>query len=266
VGSWTSQVTDLPLALAQMRCEKGDWAGNLARTAELMAQAQATGCAVIVFPEASLSGYADYRRFPAAAQPLDSPLVQAAVALTARYGISASFGLLEPNAGDSRPLVTQILAAGGRVLGVYRKVHIVDEDVELFSVALAMPVFDLPVAGATIPCALAICSDSDRPDLFAAFARQGARIVFHSAAPGLYGRRTDAAGWQAGYDWYRGHLAHHLGMAAQANHLPIAVAAQTGATVDEDFPGGSCVFGPDGTLLLAAPDWSETLLITTVAV
>ncbi|MDQ2809145.1 MAG: carbon-nitrogen hydrolase family protein [Chloroflexota bacterium] len=259
-------MAELTLALAQMCCEKGDWAGNLARAETLLAQAQAAGCAVIVFPEATLSGYADYRRFPAAVQPLDSPLVQAAVALTARYGISASFGFLEPNPADPRPLVTQILVAAGRVLGVYRKVHIVDEDVALFSAATATPVFDLPVAGATIPCALAICSDSDRPDLFAAFAGQGARIVFHSAAPGLYGRRTDAAGRQAGYDWYRGHLAQHLGAAARVNGLPIAVAAQTGATVDEDFPGGSCVFGPDGTCLIAAPDWAETLLITTIAV
>ena len=73
-------MADLTLALAQMRCEKGDWAGNLAQTETLLAQAQAAGCAVIVFPEAALSGYADYRRFPAAAQPLDSPLVRAAVA------------------------------------------------------------------------------------------------------------------------------------------------------------------------------------------
>ncbi len=259
-------MAQLTLALAQMRCEKGDWASNLARTADWMAHAQAAGCAVIVFPEAGLSGYADYRRFPAAVQPLDSPTVQAAIALTARYSIAASLGFLEPNPADPRPFVTQILVAGGRVLGVYRKVHVVEEDVAMFSAAGVMPVFDLPVEGAAIPCALAICSDSDRPDLFAAFAQQGARVVFHSAAPGLYGRRTDAAGWWAGYKWYRSYLTEHLGPAARTNRLLIAVAAQAGATVDEDFPGGSCVFDLDGTCLIAAPDYSETLLITTVTV
>jgi predicted amidohydrolase len=31
--------------------------------------------------------------------------------------------------------------------------------------------------------------------------------------------------------------------------------------VDEDFPGGSFIFAPDGSLLAAAEDWRETLLV-----
>ena len=110
-------------------------------------------------------------------------------------------------------------------------------------------------------CALAVCADSDRPALFAAFARKGAQIVFHSSAPGLYTRRTDAASWQAGYDWYKGYLAPQLPGYARAHGLYIAVATQTGRTVDEDFPGGSFVFGTDGACLARTPDYQETLLI-----
>lgn len=259
-------MTQLKLALAQMRCEKGDWAANRAAHVRYMDQAEAAGCDLIVFPEASLSGYADYRDWPGAVRELDSPEVQAFVALTADYRLVVSAGFVEPNPADPRPFVTQILVQGGRVLGVYRKVHILDEDAPAFSGATAMPLFDLPLAGGPLPCALAICSDSDQPALFVEYARQGARIVFHSAAPGLYGRRTTEAEWWAGFHWYEGDLAQTLGVAAEAHHLPIASVAQAGATADEDFPGGTRIFSPDGTVLAALPDYHEGLLITTVAV
>jgi predicted amidohydrolase len=85
--------------------------------------------------------------------------------------------------------------------------------------------------------------------------------VLHSSAPGLYGRRTDEASWQAGFDWYKSHLAERLPVYARNHHFPIVVTTQTGATMDEDFPGGSFVFGPNGETLAATPDWREMLLV-----
>jgi predicted amidohydrolase len=256
-------LTRLTVGLAQMRCEKGDWPGNLARTQAYLARAAAAGCAIAVFPEAGLSGYADPVRFPQSVQPLDSPLVAQFVALTARYPLAASGGFLEANPAG-KPFVTQVLAQGGEIRGVYRKVEIVDEDALYYAPGSARPVFTLALPGGAIRCALAICADSDRPDLFAAFAAGGAQVVFHSSAPGLYERRSDAASWQAGYDWYKGYLAERLPGYARAHRLPIAVATQTGRTMDEDFPGGSFVFGPDGACLAATPDYHETLLVYTL--
>src|SRR5690348_17547371 len=130
----------------------------------------------------------------------------------------------------------------------------------MYAAGSAMPVFTLPTRDGAVPCALAICADSDRPALFAAYAAQGARVVFHSSAPGLYTRRTDAASWQAGFAWYSGYVGERLAVWAQRHRLPIAVATQTGATADEDFPGGSFVFGTDGAILAQAPDYQETLV------
>jgi predicted amidohydrolase len=137
----------------------------------------------------------------------------------------------------------------------------VEEEAEWFAPGSDMPVFTLPVRDGVLRCALAICADSDRSALFAAYAAQGARVVFHSSAPGLYTRRTDAASWQAGFAWYEGFLAASLPGYARAHRLFIAVATQTGRTVDEDFPGGSFVFGPDGTLLAGTTGPEETLLV-----
>jgi predicted amidohydrolase len=252
-------MTRVRIALAQIRCEKGDWPGNLDRAAGYMAQAAAQGCDIIVFPEAGLSGYCDPARFPQAAQPLDSPQVRQFVAQAAHSGIAASGGFLETNPGG-KPFVTQILVHDGRIAGVYRKVNL-GEDEPMYAAGSAMPVFTLPTRDRAVPCALAICADSDRPALFAAYAAQGARVVFHSSAPGLYTRRTDAASWQAGFAWYEGYLAASLPGYAREHRLFIAVATQTGPTVDEDFPGGSFVFGPDGMRLAGTTGPEETLLV-----
>jgi predicted amidohydrolase len=250
----------LKIALAQMRCEKGDWEGNLERAERYMAQAADAGCHVIILPEMGLSGYNDPSAFPESVQSLTSPLIQHFASLTARYGIAASGGFIETNPAG-KPFITQVLAQDGCITGVYRKIHVVDEEAAWFSSGEVMPVFDLSLWGGQVNCALAICADSDRPDLFKTFAQKGASIVFHSSAPGLYGRRTDEASWWEGFNWYKGYLFERLPSYARENKLYIAVATQTGATVDEDFPGGSFIFGPDGECLAGTDDYAETLLV-----
>jgi predicted amidohydrolase len=250
----------LKLALAQMRSEKGDWAGNLERVERYMAQASAQGCDIVVFPEMSLSGYCDPTRFPESVQPLDSEWIERFVRLTGQYGITASAGFIEANP-HGKPFITQVLAQDGCLIGSYRKRHIVDEEADWFSAGDYTPVFHLLLPQGEVDVALAVCADSDNSAVFADAARGGAQIVLHSSAPGLYGRRTDEASWQEGFDWYKSHLRERLPRYAREHGLYIAVATQTGSTVDEDFPGGSFVFGPEGECLLASPDWAEMLLV-----
>jgi predicted amidohydrolase len=250
----------LRIALAQIRSEKGDWPGNLERAERYMAQARDQGCGVIVFPEMYLSGYCDPARFPDAVRPLDSEGIDKFVRLTGKHGIAASAGFIERNPGG-KPFISQVLAQGGRLVGSYRKRHVVDEEADWFSPGDHTPIFKLKLPEGEIVCALAVCADSDNPDVFRDAALGGAKIVLHSSAPGLYGRRTDEASWQAGFDWYKTYLADRLPSYARDYGLYIAVATQTGATVDEDFPGGSFIFGPDGECLAASPDYSEMLLV-----
>lgn len=256
---------NLRLALAQMRCEKGHWEGNLAQVERLMSDARAADCDFIVFPEMGLSGYCHPEWYPEAVEPLDSTRVQRFVEMTGRYGIAASGGFIEANP-DGKPFITQLLAQNGQAVGVYRKVNVVEEEAELFSPGSVTPAFTLPLPGGDLPCALAVCADSDRPDLFRAFAEKGARVVFHSSAPGLYGRRTDADSWREGYEWYRAYLAERLPDYARDNKLFITVATQTGATSDEDFPGGSFVFAPDGSCIASTDGPGEVLLLCDLGV
>jgi predicted amidohydrolase len=255
----------LRIALAQMRCEKGDWEGNLARAEGYIREAAQEGCDVLVLPEMSLSGYCDPAKFPDALQPLRSPLVARFVEMTARYGIAASGGFIEANP-EGKPFITQVLAQNGKVVGVYRKVQVVDEEADWFSPGSDTPVFNLETREGDLTCALAVCADSERPDLFRRFGEGGAKVVFHSSAPGLYGRRVTEEDWRKGYSWYTGEITEQLSQYARDNRLHIAVATQTGATVDEDFPGGSFLFGPDGGVLAQTDGWEETLLLCEVDV
>ncbi|HEX9991020.1 MAG TPA: carbon-nitrogen hydrolase family protein [Chloroflexia bacterium] len=250
----------LKIALAQMRCEKGDWQGNLVRASEYMACASTEGCHIVIFPEMGLSGYCEPSKFPHAAQPLDSIWVKRFVDMAAQHGIAASGGFIEANPAG-KPFITQILAQDGRVAAAYRKIHVVDEEAELFSPGGGVAIFNLRLPHGDLPCGLAVCADSDRPDLFAEMARKGARIIFHSSAPGLYVRRTDEGSWREGFEWYQSYLAERLPAWARDNRLFIAVATQTGATIDEDFPGGSFIFGPDGSCLTGTDSHAETLLV-----
>lgn len=254
-------MTHLKIALAQMRSEKGDWEGNLRQVEHYMAAAKAEGCDIVVFPEMSLSGYNDPALFPESVQPLDSEWVKQFIDLTGKYRTIASAGFIETNPAGGKPFITQVLAHNGHILGTYRKRHVVDEEADWFSPGHTTPIFRLDLPGGALPIALTICADSDNPAVFADAARDGARLVLHSSAPGLYGRRNTQAEWQDGFDWYKSHLTGRLPLYAREHNLYIAVATQTGQTVDEDFPGGSYVFGPDGEYLAASPNYDEMLLV-----
>ncbi len=86
-------------------------------------------------------------------------------------------------------------------------------------------------------------------------------MVFFCAAPGLYGRRLDQAGWQSGFDWWSkaalGDAARH----ARRLGLWVALSTQAGATADEDFPGLCALVDPSGAVVGALPDWHEATLL-----
>jgi predicted amidohydrolase len=250
-----SPIASLRIALVQMRSEKGDIAGNLARIREQVADAARHGAEIVAFPEMSLTGYIDPARWPDAILDLDSPAVAQLTALTAGSGMTLIAGIVERNPAG-KPFITQVVAQGGTLAGFYRKITVVDEEANWFAPGEGVPVFE----HRGVWFGVAICADIDNPAVFRSAAEQGARIIVTCAAPGLYGEQA-TRDWRAGYDWWRGECATKLGGYARELGLPIAVATQAGRTIDEDFPGGGYLFGPDGALLAATPDWSEGILI-----
>jgi predicted amidohydrolase len=247
------------VALVQMRCEKGAIGANLDAMAAHLRECVARGAEIVCFPEASITGYVDPGRYPEAVVRLDGPEVARFVALTRDCGMTALAGIIEANP-DGLPFITQVAAREGGVVGVYRKRTIPEDERALYAPGTEAAAF----VHAGILCGMAICADIERAEVFADCARQGARIVFEAAAPGLYGEQA-TRDWGAGYAWWRSECETKLGAYARANRIFVAVATQAGRTRDEDFPGGGYVFGPGGTCLTSTDDWSEGTLYATVA-
>jgi predicted amidohydrolase len=242
------------IALVQMRCEKGDIAGNLTRIGAEIAAAEERGVEIVAFPEMSITGYIDPAIWPDTVLDLDSIPVKEFAAMTDVRSVTAIAGIVERNP-DGKPFITQIVARDGRLVGFYRKNTVVDEELEWFSPGESIPIFE----HRAVRFGISICADIDNPAVFESSVAQGARFVLELAAPGLYGKQ-ETRNWQSGFDWWREKCAGQLGGYAREHRIHIAVATQAGRTVDEDFPGGGYLFGPDGATLAATAGWSEGVL------
>jgi len=237
-----------------MRCEKGAVNDNLASIAANLQAGAGQGIEIMCFPEMSITGYANPQLHPEAILHLDGPEVARFVSMTRDIPITAIAGLIEANP-QGKPFITQIIAQTGKLQGVYRKKTIVDEEAEWFAPGATIEVFQHP----KVAFGVSICADIGTPEIFTQYAKQGARIIFEAAAPGLYGPQA-TRNWLSGYQWWQNECHSKLGRYARDNRIYIAVATQAGRTIDEDFPGGGYVFGPDGTCLHSTSDWSEGVL------
>jgi len=240
------------IGLIQMTCEKGAIDHNLAAMARCLAEAAELSVDIVGFPEMNITGYADPTRYPDAILRLDGPEVARVLEMTSGLPLPLTVlaGLIEENAAG-KPFITQIVVRDGQLLGCYRKMTIVDEETAWFSPGDGVAVFDHD----GLPFGIAICADIDTEAVFAECARQGARIVFELAAPGLYGEQA-TRDWRSGFAWWADECEQHLSQYAEKFGLWVAVATQAGRTVDEDFPGGSYLFAPDGRRVFATPDGS----------
>ena len=252
------------IALVQMICEKAAIARNLAQTAQYIEQATAESVNIIAFPETNLTGYVNPEQHPTMILRLDGPEVTQACALTEGKSLTALVGILEENP-DGKPFISQLVVRDGRLVGVYRKMTQGEaEDGSLedwHAVGASVPVFQHDA----LTFGIAICADSGNEHVFAECARQGARIVFEVAAPGLFGDQA-ARDWESGFRWWEGDCQTLLSRYAATYGIWIAVATQAGRTIDEDFPGGGYVFAPDGRRIFATPDGSAGMVVVEVPV
>lgn len=248
----------LNLALVQMRCEKAAIDANLSQIARYIADATRAGADVVVFPEMSITGYADPTRMPEAVVRVNGPEVARFLEITRGHGVAVVAGIIESN-GNEKPFITQLVARNGELLGAYRKRNVAADEVKWFSAGSEPFVFD----HAGVRFGLAVCADIDASAVFADCAARGATVILECAAPGLYGDQA-TRDWRTGWEWWRGECHTKLGVYAREFRVHIAVATQAGRTIDEDFPGGGYLFGPTGTCLAESADWSEGMLRATV--
>ncbi|HEY3507353.1 MAG TPA: nitrilase-related carbon-nitrogen hydrolase [Actinocatenispora sp.] len=170
------------VAVGQMVASE-DWSENLATCTGYVKQAADAGADLLVLPEGVLVRFTEDRaRVRTAAQPLDGPFVTGLVASTAGTGLTVVVGVHEPGP-DGRAYNTLVVAADGRIVTVYRKLHLYDAfgSVESENV---IPADDPPVtftcAGLTV--GLMTCYDVRFPELARLLATAGAEVLVLPAA------------------------------------------------------------------------------------
>jgi len=173
----------LRIALVQQLCEKAAIRQNLESVSHFLAESAARGVDIVGFPEMNITGYADPTRYPEAVIRLDGPEMKDFFRRTADFQGTVLAGLIEENP-RGKPFITQVAARHGKLLGIYRKVTIKEEEELWFSPGEGVPVF----CHEGLTYGISICADIDNPLVFAECSRQGAQMVFELAGAGTVRR------------------------------------------------------------------------------
>ena len=227
-------------------------AANLEKAEKLVARAAATGADLVALPEKwDAIGEAD--TLYAAAEPLeDSQAVRAMADWARTHGITLVGGSIAEQREGHEKLSNTSVAFGpdGEVLGVYRKIHMFDVEVEgqVYRESEAQEGGEEPVVvrGEGWPVGLTVCYDVRFPELYRILALEGAELV---TVPAAFTVPTGRDHW-------------HVLLRARAieNQYFVAAPAQVGMTrPGKPSYGRSLIVDPWGIVLAQAPD-EETVI------
>lgn len=250
------------VAGAQLNLTVGDLAGNEARIAESMDWAEAERADVLLLPELAVTGY------PPEDLVLRPSFVRAnhevITRLARRSGrVTTVVGFVDHANGNHRAVDAvprrvanaAAILEGGRLVGIYHKVHlpnygVFDED--RYFAAGGQPAKIWEVGG--IPVGVSICEDiwlSDGPPQLQAAA--GAHVLLNiNASP-----------------FHRGKAAEReemLAARARAAGAPVVYVNLVGGQDELVFDGASVVIAADGTVLHRSPQFREDRFVIDVPV
>lgn len=225
----------LTISLAQMRITLGDVRKNFNVMQEWSAEAARRGSHLVVFPELWSTGYA-LDQAKDLASVLNSGMFAQVTTVAQQNKISIVGSILEKR-GVEVANSAAFFAPNGRMMGVYRKIHLfrlMDEDkwLQPGSSPLAM---DLPW-GQT---ALAICYDLRFPELFRRYAAEGAKMIIIPA------------------EWPIERVEHWrilLQARAIENQCYIVACNAAGLTGETTFGGHSMIVDPWGKIVIEGGD------------
>jgi predicted amidohydrolase len=217
----------LTLSLGQMDVRLGEPEQNFETVRAWVKEAAGRGSDVVLFPELWSTAY-DLEHWPAHASPLGQGMFARVASLAREHRLAVAGSLLE--ARDGKAYNTFVLyAAGGELVGLYRKIHLVPmlDEPRWLAAGDSLTLVDTPW-GST---GLAVCYDLRFPELFRRYALDGARLVFLPA------------------EWPSRRAAHwHTLIRARAieNQLFVAACNRVGESKGEHFGGGSALIDPWG--------------------
>lgn len=238
----------LRIAACQINTVVGDLEGNAARVVSALAQAEAGGADLAVFPELALTGYPPEDLVLKSGFVADNQVALARVA-GATHRCAAVVGFVD-SPGPGVLYNAAAFCVGGIVKGRYHKrllpnYSVFDEQRYFVAGAGSLDLFE--VAGAAI--GLSVCEDAwsssgPIPEL----GRMGADLIVNlNASP-----------------YYAGRLEERLvllGKRAAEVGCPIVYVNQVGGQDELVFDGASMVVAPDGSLVARAAQFEEEVMI-----
>ncbi len=237
----------LRIALAQINATVGDISGNVRKILETCARAREAQADLVVFPELAIPGY------PPEDLLLRTSFVDRNLAAwdeVARGvpGIAAVVGFVDRDA-KGRTYNAAGVAANGRPLGVYRKMHLPNYGVfdEMRYFHRGTEPFLFSVGGMRV--GVTVCEDVWVPGgPVSREARAGAMLILNlSSSPYHAGK------WRQRRDLVASHALRY--------RLPLAYCNMVGGQDELVFDGGSMVVGPNGEVIARAAMFEEELLL-----
>ena len=232
----------LRVGVAQVGATVGDVAANLRLARRHVRLAASRGCDLVVFPECFVQGYSIRPEILELAETVEGAAARELCVLAATNHVAIVCGFLERNPGDAdHPFnAGLVIAADGKLAGVYRKTHLFEREHEAFVRGDDYPVFDLTLGKASAPrrvrVGVCICADIEYPEVARVLALAGAQLL---AVP------------SADMEPYRAQQAANLASRAIENNLYVALANTVDRRRGVTFFGGSGIAGPDGSLVSA---------------
>ncbi|MEO0562062.1 MAG: nitrilase-related carbon-nitrogen hydrolase [Chloroflexota bacterium] len=190
----------------------------------------------------AFDGLCDWVNYRNQAETLNSGMFNNLSEMAGQGKISILGSIFEKR-GDKVANGAAFYAANGRLMGVYRKIHLFrlfDEDRYLQEGGSALTM-DLPWG----PTSVAICYDLRFPELFRRYADEGSKLILLVA------------------EWPTVRIEHWrtlIQARAIENQVFVAAVNSTGTTGDKEFGGHSMIVDPFGKIIVEAGD--EPFLVT----
>lgn len=235
----------------QVSCVQLHWARSLAYNLERMLHyirlAAGAGSRVVLFPEASLTGYffPDLIKLPP--EELQLSLERTCQAAS-QAGIWVIAGTIRKTA-DRFLNLAHVISPAGQVVYEYAKVHMAGSDEQRYCRGGdKLALFEID----GILCTLVICRDGRHPELYRIPAMAGARILFH---PSCSSDEIEAVAWKR----TSGRAQLPAGPTSRIFHC---VANTIGQSPDgrQTSSGGSFIREPSGIPLAEAGFYQEEMI------
>ena len=254
------------IGLVQMAMS-ADPAVNLEKAVGKVAEAAASGASLVCLPELFRSQYFAQREDAALfdlAEPIPGPSTDALGRAAQRAGVVVIAPLFERRAPGLYHNSAAVIDADGRMIGVYRKMHIPDDPAyyEKFYFTpgdLGFRAFDTRVGR----IGTLVCWDQWYPEGARLTALQGAAVLFYPTAIGWHPVEKESQGKEQLDAWRTMQRSHAI-----ANGCYVAAVNRVGrerpdgtATEGLEFWGSSFIADPFGTVVAEAPADREAVVI-----